>query len=284
MAVAAATAAARLWRQVDAGRIVASWRLLVPQLLVVLVGAQQAAAQAADGYTDEVLAEQGVDFDADGRVDATAFAGLASDGRDLDALLMSPAFGVLESIGAGSVLSRALAGGLASLDMIARTQVADAGRAADQVAIVARPQVTGYVRMLVGTSCSRCAILAGRRYRWDAGFARHPRCNCIGVPAREDSADDITTDPKAYFNSLDRAEQDRIFTKAGAEAIRDGADPARVVNARRGMYEAGGKSLTTVLRSGRRGGVRLTPDQILREAGTDREEALRLLRRFAYLT
>ncbi len=176
LAVAAATAGARVWRQVDAGRVVASWRLLLPQLLVVLVGAQQAAAPAADAYTDEVLGEQGVDFDPVGRVDATAFAGLASDGRDLDSLLMSPAFAVLTAVGSGAAQGRALAGGLASLDMIARTQVADAGRAADQVAIVARPQVTGYVRMMVGRTCSRCAILAGRRYAYNAGFARHPRC------------------------------------------------------------------------------------------------------------
>lgn len=176
LAVAAAAAARRLWGQVDAGRIVASWRLLLPQLLVILTGAQQAAASAADGYVGGVLAEQGVDPAAVGVVDAAVFAGVASDGRDLDSLLMSPAFTALSVIAAGSATSRALAGGLAALDMIARTQVADAGRAADQVAIVARPAVTGYVRMMVGRTCSRCAILAGRRYAYNAGFARHPRC------------------------------------------------------------------------------------------------------------
>jgi hypothetical protein len=164
-----------LWSQVSSGRIAASWRLLLPQLLVLLVGAQRAAAGAADGYTDAVLAGQGVESDPVGQVDAVALSGVASDGRDLDGLLMSPAYTALTAIRAGAAPSRALAGGSAALDMIVRTQVADAGRVADQVALTARPQATGYVRMLVGKSCSRCAILAGRRYGWSSGFRRHPR-------------------------------------------------------------------------------------------------------------
>lgn len=40
-----------------------------------------------------------------------------------------------------------------------------------------------------------------------------------------------------YFESLDPVEQERIFTKAGAQAIRDGADINQVVNARRGMSQ-----------------------------------------------
>lgn len=176
LAIAAATVAHRLWLQVDRSRIVASWRLLIPQLLVVLTGAQQAAARDADGYLDAVLDAQGVDATALGRVDATALAGVASDGRPLDSLLTSPAFGVLSAIGKGATQARALAGGLASLDMIVRTQVADAGRAADQVAMAARPAVTGYVRVVVGKTCAQCVILAGRRYAYNAGFLRHPRC------------------------------------------------------------------------------------------------------------
>jgi hypothetical protein len=172
---AAAAGAARLWSQVSSDRIAASWRLLLPQLLVLLVGAQRAAAAAADGYTDVALAAQGIDPDAAGRVDSVALSGVASDGRDLDGLLMSPAFTALSAIRAGATPVRALAGGSAALDMIVRTQVADAGRVADQVALTARPKATGYVRMLVGRSCSRCAILAGRRYGWNAGFRRHPR-------------------------------------------------------------------------------------------------------------
>jgi len=59
--------------------------------------------------------------------------------------------------------------------------------------------------------------------------------------------------PDDYFQSLSKAEQDRVFTKAGAEAVRNGADPAKVVNARRGYF--GSKPLNVPVR-------RLRPIQI----------------------
>ncbi|MFI2664871.1 hypothetical protein [Micromonospora carbonacea] len=181
LALVAADEAARQWARVDPGRIAASWLELLPRLLVLLTGAQQSVAGRADGYLDEVLAEQRVSARAEGRVSAAALAGVASDGRDLADLLYQPAISALVGIKRGATVDEALAGGGASLDMLVRTQVADAGRVADQVALVARPQATGYVRMLVGKSCSRCAILAGRRYGWSAGFQRHPRCLPAGV-------------------------------------------------------------------------------------------------------
>jgi hypothetical protein len=42
--------------------------------------------------------------------------------------------------------------------------------------------------------------------------------------------------PDDYFQSLSAAERERVFTKAGAKAIEAGADPAKVVNARRGYF------------------------------------------------
>jgi len=233
LAQVAAGEAARLWSQVDRDRIGLSWLSLLPRLLVLLTGAQQAAASRADGYLDEVLDAQGVPSRPVGRVSAAALAGVASDGRDLADLLYQPAVRSLVGIKRGATVDQALAGGGAGLDMIVRTQVADAGRVADQVAMAVR-DVPGYRRMLVGRSCARCVVLAGRFYRWNAGFDRHPRDDCIHVPAREDTAEEIRTDPKKYFASLSREEQDRAFTAAGAEAIRLGADMGQVVNARRG--------------------------------------------------
>ena len=42
----------------------------------------------------------------------------------------------------------------------------------------------------------------------------------------------------AYCEALSPAEQGRVFTTAGAEAVRLGADISQVVNARRGMSTA----------------------------------------------
>lgn len=292
---AIAALARKAWRQVDPAALDATWAPLLPELLVSLAGAQRAAAAAADEYVDEALSEQRIGTAALGRLQASALSGTAADGRPLDTLLRQPTIAAKLAFGSGASTSRALASGYASLDMIVRTEVADAGRVADQIALTARPQATGYVRMLVGKSCTRCAILAGKRYQWNTGFDRHPRCDCIHIPAREDSADDLRTDPKKYFASLSREEQDRLFTKSGAEAIREGADIGQIVNARRGMYVAGGQKLT---RTGatRRGfagqrlgapsggrAVRLMPEQIFREANGNRDETLRLLRMHGYL-
>jgi hypothetical protein len=158
----------------------------------------------------------------------------------------------------------------------------------------------------------------------------------VHIPAAEDRADDIRTNPRAWFDSLSKAEQDKQFTKAGAESIRLGADISQVVNARRGAYgltPAGARIIADearMLRGGRdvgrlqpvdvfgrptlvttegttvRGiagqrlgaretGVkaggrytrarvpRLMPESLL-AAATDREDAIRLLRRFGYIT
>src|SRR5690606_16892226 len=102
----------------------------------------------------------------------------------------------------GRSLREALAIGQATLDMIVRTQVADAGRVADGVALAARRRAGGYVRMVVGATCDRCIILAGRWYRWNQGFQRHPRCDCIHIPAREDTAESVQTDPRKLFDSM----------------------------------------------------------------------------------
>jgi hypothetical protein len=282
---AAGEQAKRLWRQVDPGRIAASWDELAARMAIVLIAAQRSAAQGADLYLDHILAEQGLPVGAQGRVAVDALSGVAADGRALASLLRQPTIATLRSLSAGVPVGRALAGGYANLELIVRTEVADAGRVADQLALTARHGADGYVRMLSGKSCSRCAVLAGKRYGWNAGFRRHPRCDCIHIPAREDSADDLRTDPKAYFASLSKEDQDRLFTKSGAAAIREGADIGRVVNARRGMDVAGGRQLTTeaTTRAGINRQLRLMPEQIFREAGTDRAEAIRLLRVHGYL-
>ena len=161
-----------------------------------------------------------------------------------------------------------------------------AGAGASLAAIV-RPTVTTYVRMVNLPACSRCILLAGRSYRMETAFRRHPKCDCRHIPTVENLAGDVTTDPTAAFRTLTTEQQDRIFTKAGAQALRDGADMSRVVNARSGMSSAqvGGRRLrTTTAGPRRRGMVRLMPESIYDLAGGDRKEALRLLQVHGYIT
>lgn len=283
-----------LWRRVDPDDIRGSWSGdLIRRALTILMGAQQLAASRAESYTSETLAAQGVNVEPVGQVDVRGFVGVASDGRPLDSLLERPVVAAKIALYRGDSLARSMAVGQATLDMIVRTQVTDAGRVADGVAIAARPTV-GYVRTLRGRGCSRCAILAGRYYKYNSGFRRHPRCKCIHVPARGANAlrsEGLVSDPREYFDSLSEDEQNRIFTADGARAIRDGADMSQVVNARRGMYVAGGQARTTEgttrqgfaasrLSSGQR---RLMPEEIYK-IGRSREEIGELLRLHGYIT
>jgi hypothetical protein len=172
---AAAKAAADRWARIDPDAIALSWTAQLPTVTGLVTAAQLSVADEAEDYLD------GFAPPADVEVQPSAFAGRASDGGNLASLLYQPAINALMAIGSGAPVDRALAGGRASLDMIVRTQVADAGRGADQVALTARTQVQGYVRQIVGNTCARCVILAGRFYRWNAGFQRHPRCLPAGV-------------------------------------------------------------------------------------------------------
>jgi hypothetical protein len=271
---------AQLWAAIDRVAIAASWLAQLPRAVAVIGSAQAIAAASAGTYLDDLLDAYGKPPGSAGRVNIRALSGIASDGRELQALLQQPRIGALTAIGQGASPARALAGGRLNLDMIVRTQIADAGRVADGIALTARRQLSGYVRMLSPPACPRCVILAGKKYRWNTGFLRHPRCDCRHIPAPDDAADDLRTDPAAYFKSLSRFEQDRVFTATGAQALREGADIGRVVNARRGMYTAGGRQFTHEA-AGRR--ARLMPEQIYREAKGDRDEAIRLLRLHGYL-
>jgi hypothetical protein len=200
------------------------------------------------------------------------------------------------------------------------TQVTDAGRVGDGTAGISRRKVRQYVRILTPPSCARCAILAGVEYSMERAFQRHPRCDCIHMPiGTPEAAKGLLFNVKDYFLGLSTAEQNRIFTNAGAQAIRDGADVNQVVNARRGMSTAGGflsrregpelfgRNDLTVTHRGRvtSGGFttegitrhgfagrrmmkegitrRIMPETIYRIA-SDREEILRLLRRYGYIS
>lgn len=148
--------------------------------------------------------------------------------------------------------------------------VTDSARAAESVAVAVRTHIV-YVRYLNLPSCSRCAVLAGRVYRWSTGFLRHPNCDCSMIPTTV--ASPLVQDPAA----LVREGHVTGLSKADMQAVADGADLNRVVNVRRaaaGLLESG-HALS-------RGG-RPTPAGIYRIANGDREKAVALLKQYGYL-
>jgi len=290
-------AAVRLWSRLGPGDFDEAWRVLGPQLQALLMAAQIRAADDAARYVAAAALEQGLDPLAVGELVPAAFgSGYASDGRPLATLLYQPLVATRTSLGQGSSLADALSVGQQALSLIVGTQTADAGRAAESVAIASTPSVGGWVRMLNPPSCSRCVILAGKWFRWNQGFARHPRCDCRHIPASENHAGDLTTDPYEYFQGLSRPRQDAAFGAANAQAIRDGADIYQVVNASRtsaglttleGVRSRRGYAARELLGPIPRAAVprvtRLTPQGIYDQASS-REEALALLRRNGYIT
>ena len=52
--------------------------------------------------------------------------------------------------------------------------------------------VGGYVRMVQAGACSRCVVLAGKWYRKNQGFQRHPGCFPAGAVVSGPSPDAAT--------------------------------------------------------------------------------------------
>lgn len=314
-----------LWRELDARDLTGSWENLVgPAVVDAVAAGQLAAAARADPYLDAIEEADGGVPDGSARIRAATFAGHASDGRALDSLLYLPVITTKQGIAAGLDDVEAMMRGLNQLLRIAATQVTDAGRTAVGAGIAGRRTIQGYIRVATSPCCARCAILSGKEFGWNRGFQRHPRCDCIHVPATLiargrggrgrvlPERPGMVTNPRDYFSSLSRREQDRIFTVAGARAIRDGADITSVVNARRGMYTASaygrqlratregttrrgaffrsergraiarGQVPSTIGRAYRLRTPRLMPEEIYELAGS-RDEAIAMLRRFGYI-
>jgi ribosomal protein L18E len=159
----------------------------------------------------------------------------------------------------------------AEFERLVASLVQDSGRSAESVSTTVRPNIW-HVRHLSPPSCSRCAVLAGRVYRYSEGFQRHPNCDCVMVPTTV-SAPGLIEDP------VDLMRQGLVtgLSKADQQAIADGADFGQVVNVRRraaGLRESG----HTLARAGRP-----TPEGIYRIT-SDRAQAVELLRRYRYIT
>lgn len=289
------TAVNRLWGSMGSD-FDASWAEIQPRLSGVVSATQEANAVEATGYIPDVLDEtgQGNAVDSVAHVNPRALVGVNGDGRPVGEALYGAVIRTKATIATGATVAVALKAGGEWLQTATMTALSDSARGAERVSMATRP-VGGYVRMLVGHSCSRCVILAGRRYASATPFQRHPKCDCRHIPATESVAEDITVNPAEFFESLSTEQQNKTFTKAGAEAIRNGADINQVVNARRGMYTtADGTSFTRegITRRGLYGSAqyragtfrrkRFTPEQIQKVA-TNKDHYLKLLRLYGYI-
>jgi hypothetical protein len=213
-----------------------------------IVAAHQAtAARVSQAAVGQMLAEQAIDSPADGLLNPLAFTTSA----DMLGAMVN-------EVDTDAEFARLVA-----------SVVQDAGRAAESVASAVRTDIV-HVRYLSPPSCSRCAVLAGRVYRYSDGFQRHPNCDCVMIP---------TTVAKAEPLDLEQMVRDGMVTglsKADRQSLADGADLNQIVNVGRsaaGLSESG----RVLARAGRP-----TPEGIYRMTSS-RTEAVALLRRFGYV-
>lgn len=249
----AVSASNRLWRRVDAADLDTTWATILPGLMAVTMASQSRAAEAGAEYVPSLRDELNISDRIEGDVRPSSLVGTSSTGVPLEFALAGGITHAKSLIKNGAPPRMATIAGGKRLAQTVQLQVADAGRIASSVSAIGDKSLTRYTRMLVPPSCSRCAILAGKISYMDTAFLRHPRCDCRNIPCNENTAGDLTSDPHDYFESLSEPEQDRVFTKAGARAIRDGADMNQVVNARSGMYTTRGGNLATRAGSTQRG-------------------------------
>lgn len=223
--------ALRLWRQVEPSDLDGSWATVGPRIEETAAAVAVANAATAAATTKKVAAADRVTGDV---LVPEAFGGVDGSGRGLGSLLFGAVTTTKQAIGAGMSLPDAMVAGGSYLSVMMKTALADVERSASMAGATGKGYAR-YVRLVNPGACSRCAILAGSD-RFRSNFRRHPGCRCTTVPVRDDAPTPagLFDTPSDYFASLSTAEQERVFTKAGAEAIRDGADPIKVVNARRG--------------------------------------------------
>lgn len=307
-AAVTARAARQLWAQTDPAELDRSWAALLPRVVALVTAGQLHAARQADPYLSRVLLGE----DAAGQVNAERLSGVDGGGRPLGGLLQYPVFVALNRVARGFSLAWSIASGAAFLDLLTRTLIADAGRAADLAGMIARPRVTSYVRAVELPACARCIVLAGREYALSEGFARHPRCQCTLAPHRR--GDPVPVMPEDLYAQMSPAQRRRAFGKDAVAALAEGADIAQVVNARRGMSTGTyyGRTVQTTSEGTTRRGLygrrrstfaradgvqsgqsarppsravspRLMPAEIYRLAKGDREHAIRLLRKNGYI-
>ena len=226
----------KLWRQMDFNALDASWSIIAPQLVAQATSAQAHVAQGADRFTSSLSAEYGFNAE-NSRIVPEAFAGVDGSGRSTESLLRGAVTTTKEAIGAGLGRIQSMEAGATFLAAMMKTAIADMGRSADMVSSAGKGY-TQYVRVVEPGACSRCILLAGStRFK---PFKRHPACKCTCQPIPKSELD--STDrysPGGVFDAMSEAEQNRAFSKAGAAAIREGADISQVVSARRGAAGIG---------------------------------------------
>ncbi|MEV6817826.1 hypothetical protein AB0M72_03630 [Nocardiopsis dassonvillei] len=168
-----------------------------------------------------------------------AVVGKSQTGRDLLDVLDHAQLAARSLIWGGMAPDAAWARARSVLERTVSTEVGDAAREVMNTSVALDERITGYERLVTLPACDRCLVLAGRFYRYDDGFQRHPQCEgCVHVPTYHVPGLGVIGGVPAEHNPDDLAaslspEQRRaVFGDAGAEAIENGASVSPIVQGR----------------------------------------------------
>lgn len=285
-----------LWKSIPPDMsLVDGWPTIAGPLMDTIVEGQVASAALSAGHLQAQAWAQG--FDLDTLPEPVRFVTPTATSLYWTSYAPGQALHAANVQGMAEVMAREI--GAYLLGRTVHGMVTDAGREASQAGITANPTLVGYYRKLQTPSCARCAVLAGAFYRWNEGFRRHPVCDCEHVPAA-DHDDSLAFDP---IKAIEAGEVSGV-TKADRKALEDGADVVQLINAKRyglrtvdifgervqitqsGMTR--GLASSTMSNDARnrlfvQGKMRLTPREIYKQAGADRDHARRLLTRHGYI-
>jgi len=191
---------------------------IAPSLIAIANTAQKRVAVAAAEFVPATLHATGLAKSdvPSWSIDTRQWVGTVGDGRPTESLLYGAVIHTKSAIKEGASTPEALAAGSQWLSASLGSLLSDTARGVEQAATYARP-VAGYVRMLTPPSCGRCVVLAGKWFRMNRGFERHPGCDCIHVPAPESVAEDMRVNAVDYLHSLDESSLAKVLgSKANA--------------------------------------------------------------------
>lgn len=275
-AASAARDVALLLLALDLADLDAAWAAIRDRVVAIIAAQQLLSAATAAAFVSALVRLAG--HNPQSGLPPLAFVGWTSAGMPVADLVDATPYIVKAAIAAGVPPPQALQSVTVRTARAATSEVQDAGRGMVEAQTRLEPQVTGWVRHVTLPACGRCLILAGRFYPKASAFVRHPQDDCQQIPVFGPPPD-VGRLPTDLFHQMTDAQQGRAFTRDGARAIRDGADPASIVNARSGMdFPADPYT------RGRRGRTRLSPQGIARQAGDDTVLYRRLLRENGYLS
>ena len=166
-------------------RVRDSWNRTNVDFITLFAALQTRAASDAMDSSTLMLAEQGDYVRPDGGIaNPLAFgAGFAPSGIDLESYFDIPVTHTLSAIKSGLDPIDAMRSGRRTLRQMAMQAIEDTSISAMGVSITQRSGV-GYVRVELPDCCPRCAILAGKYFRHNNDFLRHPKCHGRTIPCK----------------------------------------------------------------------------------------------------